>query len=114
METQQNSIIYVKSNSLTIEQIEAEGWMLTGRAVDNWFEKKGNWNMGSWTAYKAIMHYSSHDGRLFIHVDDFGVEHKIFEGNCPDLETFQYICKLILINYDDRNTCKMDGNKNES
>jgi hypothetical protein len=81
---------------MTREDIEKEGWRFKGRSVDIWFEKEAHYNMSSWTAYKAILHYGLHDQRLRIYLEDCGNEHVVFEGNCPDIETFRLVTKLVL------------------
>ncbi len=88
---------------LTKEQIEAEGWKFKGKSVDLWWEKEGSFDIGSWTSYKIVIHYGmkghigNQDCRLYIYAEDQGTEHHLFEGECKDINTFRYICKLINI-----------------
>lgn len=85
---------FIRTPYLTKEQIEGEGWKYTGRSVDIWFEKEGDFQIGNWTSYKVRMHYGE-DQRLFIHAVDSGGEHYLFEGKCPSINEFRKICKLI-------------------
>lgn len=86
---------------LTKEQIEAEGWKFKGKSIDLWWEKEGNFEIGSWTSYKIVIHYGmkghvgNQDCRLYIHADDRGDEHRLFEGECKDINTFRQIMKLL-------------------
>jgi hypothetical protein len=81
---------------LTKEQIEAEGWKYKSKSIDLWFEKEGNFDMLSWTAYRAVLQYGLHDHRLRIYMEDCGNEHTVFEGICPDINTFRTIIKLVV------------------
>ena len=89
---------------LTKEQIEAEGWKLKGITVDIWWEKEGYFEINNWTSRKIVMHYGMkghvgyNDCRLYIYAEDMGDEHMLFEGECKDINTFRYICKLLKIN----------------
>lgn len=80
---------------LTKEQIEAEGWKSIGRSTDIWFEKEGDFEIGSWTSYKIRIHYGLHDKRLYVDAIDRGDEVKLFQGECKDINTFRFICKLL-------------------
>lgn len=85
---------------LTKEQIEAEGWKYKGKTQDIWFEKEMDYDMGSWTAYKIVMQYGLDDKRLRIFAVDRvdKMEYDCFRGECKDINTFRYICKLLNIN----------------
>lgn len=88
---------------LTKEQIEAEGWKFKGKSVDLWWEKEGDFQIGNWTSYKIVMHYGmkghvgNQDCRLYIYAEDRGDEHRLYEGNCPSINEFRKICKLLNI-----------------
>ena len=94
---------FVRTSYLTREQIEAEGWKFKGKSVDLWWEKEGSFDIGNWTSYKVVMHYGmkghigNQDTRLYIYAEDQGSEHRLFEGECKDINTFRYICKLLNI-----------------
>lgn len=88
---------FYRTPYLTIEQIEAEGWVYTGKSIDIWFEKEGSFEVGSWTSYKIRIHYGLHDKRLSIDAIDQGTEQRLFQGECKDINTFRYICKLLNI-----------------
>ena len=80
---------------LTKEQIEKEGWEYMSKSVDIWFKKEGSFEMYGWTARKVVCHYGLHDKKLTIYADDTGTDHHIFQGQCKDINTFRYICKLL-------------------
>lgn len=84
---------------LTKEQIEAEGWSYKGKTQDIWFEKELDYDMGSWTAYKVVMQYGVNDKRLRIFAVDRidKLDYDCFIGECKDINTFRYICKLLKI-----------------
>lgn len=94
------SALYTKEirvSYLTKEQIEAEGWIYSGKAVDLWFKKDGNFQIGSWTAYQLKLHYGLNDHRLYVYAEDCNNEHPLFEGECKSINEFRYICKLLKI-----------------
>ena len=62
------------------DDIEELGWEYSGKSIDEWFNKKGKFHIGSWTSYLIKLHYGVHDHRLYIIAMDMGDEHKIFEG----------------------------------
>lgn len=82
---------------LTKEQIEAEGWIYKGKAIDIWFYKEGDFTRTSWTAYKVIMHYNLEDKWMHIYLEDQGNDHDIFRGKCPSINEFRIIQKLLNI-----------------
>ena len=66
---------------LTREDIEGFGWTHTGKSIDDWFKMEGSFDLGSWTAYKIIMHYGYHDQRIHIYADDPGMDnYELFRG----------------------------------
>ena len=78
---------------LTKEQIEAEGWEITAREVKappyevDWINaKKGEHTL--WI--NLAMHKSMHMG-----ISD--KIYNVFRGQCKDINTFRYICKLLNI-----------------
>jgi hypothetical protein len=70
----------VRVKYLDQEDIESLGFKFTGKAIDIWFEKEGNFNIGSWTSYKIKMQYGLHDNRLKINAVDALDEHCLFQG----------------------------------
>ena len=78
------------------EEIESFGFSHTGKAVDDWYEMKGEFNMGSWTSYKMIMHYGK-DARMFISVEDTGEEVPVFQGVVQNVEQFKILIEMICI-----------------
>lgn len=87
----------VRTPYLTKKQIQNEGWEFTGKTIDLWFKKEGEFNMGSWTSCKIIMHYGPHDKRLYIDAIDTGESTPIFRGTCKDVNELRFITKLINI-----------------
>lgn len=82
---------------LTKEQIEAEGWEITYRELKeppyklDWINaKKGDFTLWINLAMTNSMH-------LGIDKTD-GVAGILFRGQCKDINTFRYICKLLKIN----------------
>lgn len=75
--------------------IESLGWKFTGKSIDTWFTMEGSFDMGSWTAYKAILHYGFHDQRLTIDVDDSGDTYTLFCGKCNNINELKKLMKQI-------------------
>lgn len=80
------------------EDIESLGWKFTGKSIDTWFIMEGSFDMGSWTAYKAILHYGFHDQRLVIDIDDCGDSYTLFCGKCNNVSELKKLMKQIGIN----------------
>jgi hypothetical protein len=81
---------------LTKEQIEAEGWKYIGKgAGPEWFEKTGQFDTDTWTAWRVVCHYGFDTRTIRIALDDMGEMHWIFEGKCKDINTLRYISKLL-------------------
>lgn len=75
---------------LTKEQIEAEGWEIDYEAPERFCGKKEHYRLNR---YKMKMEISS-----FRRYDFATVEAEvIFYGECKDINTFRYICKLLEI-----------------
>jgi hypothetical protein len=87
----------IRVKRLTKEDIEKEGWKYTGKSINIWFEKEGNFERTTWTAYKAILHYNTYDNWMTVYLKDYDNEHHIFQGKCPDINTFRTIQKLLNI-----------------
>lgn len=97
---------------LTKEQIEAEGWELYSKGIDLWFKREvlteefdwsGICNFYGYKPYKLYLNYGLHDYKLKIKCDfsggqDFNEADTLFEGECKDINTFRWICKLLKIN----------------
>ena len=78
------------------EEIERLGFSHKSKAVDDWYEMEGEFNMGSWTSYKMIMHYGK-DARMFISVEDAGEEVSVFQGVVQNVEQFKILLEMICI-----------------
>lgn len=71
---------------LTKEQIEAEGW-IGSRHNEHW----------NWTYKKGDIFFEHLENNNFIRVFDSNHSDCIFSGQCKDINTFKYICKLLNI-----------------
>lgn len=91
----------IRTPFLTKEQIEAEGWNDIGRSIDLWWDKKGSFQIGSWTSRRIVMHYGMHghigntDKRMYIFADDMGMDHPLFEGQINSINEFRTIIRLL-------------------
>lgn len=85
---------------LTKEQIGAEGWTLVGSkdyllygydVLQNFHNamEKGDYVIQGRSLFGSQRHMKIFDR------DDQEGAHCIFEGKCPDINTFRYICKLL-------------------
>jgi hypothetical protein len=81
---------------LTIEQIEAEGWVITnGNTSGNEPNLISLWYRCYGTTYPYTLSYPC-DGShtLVIYLDPY----TLYRGECKDINTFRYVCKLLNIN----------------
>ena len=77
------------------EDIESFGFTYKGKTIDIWFEKEGNFDMGTWTSYKCQLHYGLHDNRLFIDMVDMGDEVRVFSGIIKNKSELEVVLKQI-------------------
>ncbi len=81
---------------LTKEEIEARGFTHTGKAVDDWCEREGEFDMGSWTSYMMKLQYGK-DARMRVFVIDRIDEVDIFQGVVQSVEQFDSLLEMICI-----------------
>jgi len=74
----------IRTPYLTKEQIEAEGWV----EIHAGFFKKGDFLMSNITNFNGII----------IRKGSWYPEETKYSGECKDINTFRYICKLLKIN----------------
>lgn len=88
---------------LTKEQIEAEGWETEDASIDDqlvWGSKfRATKKIDDVTSYRASF---ERDNRVFIQMNITNIESNVipmslFSGECKDINTFRYICKLLNI-----------------
>lgn len=83
---------------MTKEDIESIDWIYNSKSIDLWFYKEGIFDMGSWTAYKIIMHYGLHDNRMHVYADDPGMDnYDLFRGVIKTKEEFIILEKQLEI-----------------
>ena len=70
----------IRVKYLDQSDIEDTGFKYTGKSIDIWFEKEGNFDMGTWISYKIQMHYGLHDKRMSIFALDINDEYILFRG----------------------------------
>lgn len=87
---------YIRVPYLTKEQIEAEGWKADDRFAGFVFTKEVKWNDG--VTREIEMKYLFDTKMLYLGYDsgEFFLT-GVFEGECKDINTFRYICKLLNI-----------------
>lgn len=79
---------------LTKEQIEAEGWEITLRELKP-EPYKVDWINATKGEYKIWINLALHQSmHLGVDKDKSGI---LFRGQCKDINTFRYICKLLNI-----------------
>lgn len=79
---------------LTKEQIEAEGWILkSDYGAGTSYMKGSTYRLD--THKHAGLTYNLHDIRLFKLGLWEDIRGKVYEGECKDINTFRYICKLL-------------------
>lgn len=87
----------IRTQYLTREQIEAQGWTFKGKSVDTWFEKTGSFEQSSWRSHTAVLHYGFHDQRLTVYLMDGPDETPIYLGECKSINEFKLIEKWLKI-----------------
>lgn len=97
-ESNESLVDKIRTKHLDKQDIESLGWKFKGKSIDIWFEKEGDFDMGSFTTYKIIMHYGLEDHRMFIYADDQGTEYDLFKGEIKSINELKYIQKLLGIN----------------
>ncbi len=85
----------IRVKYLDSEDIESFGFKYTGKSIDIWFKKEGNFNIGSWTSYEIKLHYGLHDNRLYIIAMDCGDEYKLFEGKIKNKSELKVLLKQL-------------------
>ena len=78
------------------EDIESLGFTYNSKSIDLWFYKEGNFDLGSWTAYKIILQYGLHDNRLRMYADDPGNgDYVLFVGIIKNKSELKVLMKQI-------------------
>lgn len=77
--------------------IEELGFIYKGKTIDIWFEKEGNFDMGTWTSYKCRLHYGLHDNRLFIDMIDINDEISVFRGIVKNKSELKKVLNMLNI-----------------
>jgi hypothetical protein len=75
--------------------IEDVGWEFTGKGVADWYKIEGDFDIGNWTAYEAVMIHDSSCDWVKIHVLDRGEEVEIFQGTIKNKSVFKQVLKMI-------------------
>jgi hypothetical protein len=85
----------IRVKYLDVEDIQSLGWKFIGKSIDIWFELEGTFDMFTWTAYRAIMHYGLHDRRMFIHVIDCADEYDLYKGEVKNKSELEKLMKQL-------------------
>lgn len=88
-----NSLKAFRVPYLTKEQIEAEGWEITSREVKK-PPYKVDWINAKKGEHTLWINLAMHDS-MYMGISD--KIYNVFRGQCKDINTFRYICKLINI-----------------
>lgn len=82
---------------LTKEQIEAEGWKFEGGQLVSWGAREFRIDINKHSWYECTLYPDVHNviiTRYDVNGDD---DNQLFNGECKDINTFRYICKLLSI-----------------
>jgi hypothetical protein len=89
----------LRTSYLTKEDIEKEGWKLTGKSIRLWFEKEGYFELPISPGHKVVKYILQLDLDYHgIHIEGFfGGESEgvLYEGLCPSINEFRKICKSL-------------------
>ena len=83
----------IKVPYLTKEQIEAEGWEIEEK-INGVIGRKGSYDSYMYSKPKPFTIEYVFEEKLLLVLNDF----IIYRGECKDINTFRYICKLLKIN----------------
>ena len=97
LEIPQDFALNKRVKYLDQSDIEELGFTYKGKAIDIWFEKEGNFDMGTWTSYKCQLHYGIHDNRLFIDMIDIGSEVRVFNGIIKNKSELKKVLQMLNI-----------------
>ena len=75
--------------------IESLEWLYTGKSVANWYKLRGEFEIGNWTAYEAIMIHDPSCNWVKIHVLDRGDEVDIFQGTIKNKSELKKLLKQL-------------------
>ena len=87
----------IRVKYLDQSDIEELGFTYKGKTIDVWFEKEGNFDMGTWTSYKCQLHYGLHDNRLFIDMIDMSDEIRVFNGIVKNKSELKKVLNMLNI-----------------
>jgi hypothetical protein len=98
----------LKTSYLTKEQIEAEGWKVEKqslgtylRGVKKLFISKhifgNNWDYNVPVEYGLTYNHKSHELKIYREIPGDFYDFTHFNGECKDINTFRYLCKLLNI-----------------
>src|SRR6187402_666815 len=76
---------------LTKEQIEKEGWEASQHFDKVYMKYDSQWCYGLW----LLADNQIYVGTSKPNGDEQGETHPLFQGECKDINTFRYICKLL-------------------
>jgi hypothetical protein len=81
------------------EDIESLGWTYRGRAIDQWFEKEGSFDLRLFKSYLITMHYNMQDFEMTIEADDPSEsnDYVLFRGIIKDKKDLEKVMELIRI-----------------
>ena len=84
----------IRTQYLTKEQIEAEGWTVDKRS-DELFSRKDNHHFYKGNLSLSLFIGYLKDEIIWYSISIYNSEGTLFKGSCKDINTFRYICKLI-------------------
>lgn len=88
----------IRTPYLTKEQIEVEGWRFEGGQLVSWGAREFRIDINEHSWYECTLYPDVHNviiTRYDVNGDD---DNQLFNGECKDINTFRYICKLLKIN----------------
>jgi hypothetical protein len=95
-----NALEWIKTNEVRVkhldrEDIESLKWEFTGKGVADWYKIEGDFQIGTWTAYEAVMIHDPSCNWVKIHVLDRGDEVDIFQGTIKNKSELKKLLKQL-------------------
>ena len=83
---------------LSKEQIEAEGWKLGGISGVSGGGRSDNYSISTYDKGKYTLNFKETFYTKSMVIKESGHNNNFYQGECKDINTFRYICKLLNIN----------------
>ena len=85
----------IRVKYLDREDIESLEFLFTGKAVCDWYEKEGSFEIGNWTSYKVQLLHDVKNNWVKVIALDCGEEVEIFQGTIKNKSELKKLLKQL-------------------